>query len=217
MSEFAAARETMVLSQLQPDRVSDDRVRDAMGDVPRERFVPEHLHAVAYVDEDLEIAPGRYLMEPRVFARLLQAANIDANDVVLDVGCGSGYSSAVIARLAGTVVALESDQALRDLATRNLEQLEVDNVVVVSGDLDQGYATEAPYDVVFINGAVGEVPANLVGQLSDGGRLITVVEDETVGRGTLLTSQGGQADSLTLFDAQVSYLPGFERRAGFKF
>tara|TARA_A100001037_G_scaffold282468_1_gene287071 strand:- start:428 stop:1081 length:654 start_codon:yes stop_codon:yes gene_type:complete len=217
MSEFAAARETMVLSQLQPDRVSDDRVRDAMGDVPRERFVPEHLHAVAYVDEDLEIAPGRYLMEPRVFARLLQAANIDANDVVLDVGCGSGYSSAVIARLAGTVVALESDQALRDLATRNLEQLEVDNVVVVSGDLDQGYATEAPYDVVFINGAVGEVPANLVGQLSDGGRLITVVEDETVGRGTLLTSQGGQADSLTLFDAQISCLPGFERRAGFKF
>ncbi|MBH63244.1 MAG: protein-L-isoaspartate O-methyltransferase [Alphaproteobacteria bacterium] len=217
MSEFAAARETMVLSQLQPDRVSDDRVRDAMGDVPRERFVPEHLHAVAYVDEDLEIAPGRYLMEPRVFARLLQAANIDANDVVLDVGCGSGYSSAVIARLAGTVVALESDQALRDLATRNLEQLEADNVVVISGDLDQGYATKAPYDVVFINGAVGEVPANLVDQLSDGGRLITVVEDETVGRGTLLTSQGGQADSLTLFDAQVPYLPGFERRAEFKF
>ena len=217
MSEFAAARETMVLSQLQPDRVSDDRVRDAMGDVPRERFVPEHLRAVAYVDEDLEIAPGRYLMEPRVFARLLQAANIDANDVVLDVGCGSGYSSAVIARLAGTVVALESDQALRDLATRNLEQLEADNVVVISGDLDQGYATKAPYDVVFINGAVGEVPANLVDQLSDGGRLITVVEDETVGRGTLLTSQGGQADSLTLFDAQVPYLPGFERRAEFKF
>ena len=158
MSEFAAARESMVLSQLQPDRVSDHRIRDAMGDVPRERFVPDHFKTVAYVDEDLEISPGRYLMEPRVFGRLIQAASIGPHDVVLDVGCGSGYSSVVIAQLAGTVVALESDQELRDLATSNLEQLSVDNVVVVSGDLSQGYATEAPYDVVFINGAVAEVP-----------------------------------------------------------
>ena len=217
MSEFAAARESMVFSQLQPDRVSDHRIRDAMGDVPRERFVPDHFKTVAYVDEDLEISPGRYLMEPRVFGRLIQAASIGPHDVVLDVGCGSGYSSVVIAQLAGTVVALESDQGLRDLATSNLEQLSVDNVVVVSGDLSQGYATEAPYDVVFINGAVAEVPAALVEQLVDGGRLVAVIESDTVGKGTLVTRQDGQIDSVGLFDAQVPFLAGFERRAGFKF
>jgi protein-L-isoaspartate(D-aspartate) O-methyltransferase len=217
MSEFAAARETMVLSQLQPDRVSDVRIRDAMGEVPRERFVPDQFKGVAYIDEDLEIAPGRYLMEPRVFGRLLQAANIGPQDVVLDVGCGSGYSSAVIAQLAGTVMALESDQALREMATSNLEQLSVDNVAVVSGDLFEGYAPEAPYDVVFVNGAVAEIPSTLVEQLVDGGRLVSVIESDTVGRGTLVTSQNGQTDSIVLFDAQVPILTGFERRAEFRF
>ena len=217
MSEFSAARETMVLSQLQPDRVSDNRVRDAMGDVPRERFVPELLRAVAYVDEDLEIAPRRYLMEPRIFARLVPASNINVHDVVLDVGCGTGYSSAVMAQLAGTVVALESDTGLCELAIKNLKHLEVDNVVVVSGGLNQGYVSKAPYDVIFINGAVSEVPATLIDQLSEGGRLITVVEQDAVGRATLLTSQRGQANTLTLFDAQTPYLPGFARQTGFKF
>ncbi len=215
MSELAAARVSMVLGQLRPDRVSDERVREAMGDVPRERFAPERLRAVAYIDEDLEIAPGRYLMEPRVFARLLQAAGIDASDVVLDVGCGSGYSAAVIARLVGTVVALESDRELRDWASANLERLSVDNVAVVAGDLTQGYAAEAPYDVIVVNGAVAEVPAALVDQMAEGGRLVAVVQGGAVGKGTLVTRRDGQIDSVVLFDAQVPYLVGFERRAGF--
>ena len=217
MSDFAAARESMILSQLQPDRVSDGRIREAMGDVPREQFVPEQLKAVAYVDEDLEIASGRYLMEPRVFARLLQAADIDASDMVLDVGCGSGYSAAVIARLSGTVVALESDQKLRDWASGNLERLSVDNVAVVAGNLTQGYATEAPYDVIVINGAVAEVPAALVDQLAEGGRLVTVVGSSAVGKGTLVMRHDGQVDSITLFDGQVPYLTGFERLGRFIF
>lgn len=217
MTEFAAARESMVLSQLQPDRVSDDRIRDAMGEVPREQFVPEELKSVSYIDEDIEIARGRYLMEPRVFGRLLQAANIGSRDVVLDVGCGSGYSSAVIARLAGTVVALESDRHLRDWATGNLERLSVDNAAVVEGDLADGYAGEAPYDVIFVNGAVSEVPSALVEQLAGGGRLVTVVESDIVGRGTLVTKRNGQVDTNDLFDAQVPLLAGFERRPGFEF
>ena len=186
-----------------------------MGAVPREWFVPERLQAVAYVDEDLEIAPGRYLMEPRVFARLLQAANIDADDVVLDVGCGGGYSAAVIARLVGTVVALESDSGLRDRASANLERLPVDNVALVAGDLTRGYAAEAPYDVIVVNGAVAEVPAALVDQLAEGGRLVAVVQDGAVGKGTLVTRRDGRIDPVVLFDGQVPYLAGFERRAGF--
>ena len=217
MTELAAARESMVLSQIQPDRVSDKRIRDAMGDVPREQFVPEDLKAVSYIDEDIEIADGRYLMEPRVFARLLQAANIGSQDVVLDVGCGSGYSSAVIARLAGTVVALESDRRLRDWATETLERLSVDNAAVVEGDLASGYADEAPYDAIFVNGAVPEIPQALVDQLADGGRLVLVVESNVVGRGTLVTRRDGQVDSSDLFDAQVPLLAGFERPPTFEF
>ena len=217
MTEFAAARESMVLSQIQPDRVSDKRIRDAMGDVPREQFVPADLKAVSYIDEDIEIADGRYLMEPRVFARLLQAANIGSQDVVLDVGCGSGYSSAVIARLAGTVVALESDRHLRDWATETLERLSVDNAAVVEGDLASGYAGEAPYDAIFVNGAAPEIPQALVDQLADGGRLVLVVESNVVGRGTLVTRRDGQVDSSDLFDAQVPLLAGFERPPAFEF
>ena len=215
MSELAAARASMVLGQLRPDRVSDERIREAMGDVPREWFVPERLRAVAYVDEDLEIAPGRCLMEPRVFARLLQAANIGADDVVLDVGCGGGYSAAVIARLVGTVVALESDRGLRDWASANLERLSVDNVAVVAGDLTRGYAAEAPYDVIVVNGAVAGIPAALADQLAEGGRLVAVVQDGAVGKGTLVTRRDGRIEPVVLFDGQVPYLAGFERRAGF--
>ena len=215
MSELAAARANMVLGQLQPDRVSDERIREAMGDVPRERFAPERLQAVAYIDEDLEIAPGRYLMEPRVFARLLQAADVGASDVVLDVGCGSGYSAAVTARLAGTVVALESDRDLRDRASANLERLSVDNAAVVAGDLTLGYAAEAPYDAIVVNGAVAEIPAALADQMAEGGRLVAVVQGGAVGKGTLATRRDGRIDSVVLFDARVPYLAGFERRAGF--
>ncbi len=109
MKDFAATRQHMIDGQLLPNRVDDSRVVAAMREVPRERFVPRELRGVAYVDEDIAIAPGRHLMEPRVFARLLQAAEIRETDVVLDVGCGRGYSTAVMARLAGAVVALESD------------------------------------------------------------------------------------------------------------
>ena len=217
MSEFAEARKSMVLSQLQPDRVSDGRIREAMADVPREKFVPDQLKSVSYVDEDIEIKSGRYLMEPRVFARLLQAAEVGMNEVVLDIGCGTGYSSAIISRLARTVVALESDQELRHQAQENLEHLCINNVAMMEGDLTRGFVDEAPYDIVFINGAVTNVPVALTEQMADGGRLVTVIKNDGVGSGTLLTVRDGQISSTSLFDAQVQYLIGFKSKAGFVF
>lgn len=213
----AAAREHMVECQLLPNKVTDPRITAAMGEIPRERFVPKLLRGVAYVDEDIEIAPGRYLMEPRVFGRLLQAADLAASDVVLDVGCASGYSTAVLARLAGTVVALESDEALAAKAGEALSALEIDNAAVVKGALAEGYPSQAPYDAIFLGGAVEEVPAALCDQLGDGGRLLAVVGVGAMGQALSMLRHEKVIARRPLFDAAVPPLPGFRRDPGFVF
>jgi len=216
--DFAAARAHMVDSQLRTNRVNDPVLLDAFAFVPRERFVPAAKRGVAYVDEDIATAAGRYLMEPMVLARLLQAAEVAPGDVVLDVGCGSGYAAAVLSRLAATVVAVESDAALRQQASETLADLGLDNAVVVEGPLTEGYPGQAPYNVILIEGAVGEVPERIAGQLADGGRLVTVVKAGTgLGRATLTQHLGGTLSSRTIFDAATPLLPGFEREVGFVF
>ena len=217
MDEFSATRQHMVEGQIRPNRVTDARLVAAMAEVPRERFVPRNLRGVAYVDEDIEIAPGRYLMEPRVFARLVQAARIQDSDIVLDVGCGRGYSTAVLARLAATVVALESDEALAAKAGETLAELEVDNAVVVTGELTAGYPGQGPYDVIFLSGAADQVPEPLTDQLAEGGRLVAVIGGGGVGRATLIARHDELLARRALFDAAVSPLPGFHEAPGFVF
>ena len=217
MTDYAAARLSMVQNQLLPNRLTDAGVTAAMLAVPRERFVPPALAGVAYLDEDMALGRGRYLMEPRVFARLLQAAAIDEDDVVLDVGCGNGYSSAVISHLAGAVVALEEDQELARSAGELLAELERDNVAVVAGPLREGHADQALYDVIVVNGSIDAVPDLLVAQLSEGGRLLCVLGGARVGRATLVTRRGAASDARPLFDAAVPPLPGFARAGGFVF
>lgn len=207
----------MLDGQLRPNRLTDERIQQAILAVPRERFVPAPLRGVAYVDEDLPLGRGRCLMEPMVFARLLQVAELREGDVVLDVGCASGYSSAVEARLAGTVVALESDPEFVRLANENLSALSVDNVAVVSGGLRPGYPDQGPYDVIVLNGSVDRVPEALIAQLREGGRLVAVETGEGTGRGVLYRKSGGLAGRRVLFDAAVAPLPGFERAAQFTF
>lgn len=152
MQDYATARQNMVDSQIKPNRVTDIAVMDAMREVPRELFVPTIARGVAYVDEDIRIADGRYLMEPMVLARLLDAAAIRRDDVVLDIGCGTGYSTAVLARLANTVVAVESDRDLARGAGELLLRLGVDNAVIVDGPLTDGYPAQAPYQVIVLEG-----------------------------------------------------------------
>lgn len=217
MNDSAAARRHMIESQIMPSGVTDRGLLAALEAVPREIFVPKSLRGVAYVDEDLEVAPGRYLMEPRVFARLLLAAGIGEDDVVLDVGCGRGYHTAVLARLAGTVVALESDEELAAQASETLTELGVDNAAVVGGPLAEGYPSQAPYDVIFLSGAVEEVPEALGEQLDPSGRLLAVIGTGGAGQATLMLRHGETLARRSLFDAAIPLLPGFEVEPGFVF
>ncbi len=213
---YAAARHNMVENQIRTNRVTDPGVVRALESVPREVFVPKHLRGVAYVDEDVALGNGRALIMPLVFARLLQEAAVQPTDVVLDVGCATGYSAAVLARLASTVVALESDAELSALAASQFADLGVDNVALVSGPLAAGDAAHGPYNVIVVEGAVPALPAALLEQLADGGRLVAVVKGESgLGRATLATRIGGLISSRVLFDAALPCLPGFEAKAVF--
>ena len=218
MVDFAAARLNMVESQIRTNKVTDIRVIEAFEAVPRELFVGDGLQGIAYVDEDLEVAPGRFLMEPMVLARLLQAVAPGSGDMVLDIGCATGYSTAVLAGLGETVVGLDTDRAMVETANRTLNGLDLDNAVVVEGALDQGYAKQAPYDVILMQGAVSEVPAALKTQMAEGGRLAAVLVDHAgIGRATLIERTGEVFSSRTLFDAATPILPGFQREPGFVF
>ncbi len=218
MPDYATARLNMVENQIRTNRVTDERLLAAITEVPRERFVPKRLQGNAYVDQDLALGDGRYLMEPVVFARLLQAAAIGPGDVVLDIGCGTGYSTAVLGKLAGTVVALESDAALAKEAIEALTELDVDNTAVVEGPLDEGYPRQAPYDVIVLGGSVDAVPDAITDQLVDGGRLVAVVNvAPSVGNIEVIRRLHGGLSRRQLFDATVPVLPGFAAEHGFVF
>jgi len=215
--DYSEARLNMVENQIRTNRVTDALVIEAMNTLPREAFVGAGQEGIAYIDEDIQIAPGRYLMEPMVLARLLQAAEVRESDVVLDIGCGTGYAAAVLSRLANTVVALESDAALAAQATQTLSTLEIDTVAVVEGALQDGYPKQAPYDVIFFGGAVSDVPAAIAGQLAENGRLVAVTHKKGVGTGTLITNHRGVLSRRELFDAATPFLPGFEPAPEFVF
>lgn len=225
-AKYALARQHMVLGQLLPNKVNDSRIVDAMSAIPRERFVPEAQAGVAYLDEDIPVKPGRYLMEPVVFARLLQAGEIQSHEKVLDAGCGPGYSIAVLAKLARQVVGLEADAELAEAARRHLREFAIANAQIVEAPLQGGCAALSPFDVIVVEGAVGQIPQSLIDQLAEGGRLLAVVRDETgsglgsgpgSGRGVLVNRTGGITGSRELFDAQVPFLPGFDRPKRFVF
>ena len=216
--DYATARDNMIDCQLRTNKVTEERLLEAFGQVPRELFVPEARRAVAYVDEDIAIGSGRYLMEPMVLGRLLQAAAIEPGDVVLDVGAGTGYASAIAARLAATVVALESAEGLAAQANERFQELGIDNAVVVTGPLTEGYGRQAPYNVILLNGAVASLPEAITAQLAEAGRLITVVKpEEGPGKATLVQCVGGHISSRVVFDAATPRLAGFEPVAGFRF
>lgn len=218
MVDYAATRFNMVESQLRTNRVTDLAVLEAFETIPRERFVPEAQQSFAYVDEDIAIAPGRALMEPMVLARLIQASAPQAHETALDVACGTGYATAILARLVATAVGLESDPALAEAARRTLAELEADNAVIAEGRLSEGYVKQAPYNVILLNGAVAEVPHAITEQLADGGRLVAVVRDSGgIGRATLMLRSGDVVSGRVLFDASIPLLPGFERPPAFVF
>jgi protein-L-isoaspartate(D-aspartate) O-methyltransferase len=215
--DYAAARRRMVESQLRTNKVTDEAILATMGEVPRELFVPRALKGVAYLDDDLQIAPGRYLMEPMVFGRLLQLAEIKPTDLVLVIGCANGYSAVVTGRIANGVVAVESDPVLAQKAQELLTELEATNVSLVRGPLEVGHPSQAPYDVILFDGAVEQIPETISRQLAIGGRLVAVVETEGVGRATLVTRTETGLSHRVAFDAAIPLLPGFARAPSFVF
>jgi protein-L-isoaspartate(D-aspartate) O-methyltransferase len=215
--DFAAARRKMVASQVRTNKVTDPLVSAAMEAVPREYFVPAERRTVAYLDEDLSLGNGRHIMEPMALGRLLQLADIETEDKALVVGAGTGYSAAVMARIARTVVALENDANLADRISKIMTELVIPNVAVVRGDLAAGVPGKGPFDVILIDGAVSEIPAPLKAQLADGGRLVGVVRTGPVGRATLVTRVGNAFGSRADFDLVTPFLPEFAPQPKFVF
>ena len=220
MPDFELRRRNMVDCQIRTKDITDPRVIRAFSQVPREKFVPASQVERAYVDDDVRITsgePARYLTEPVVLAGLMQMAEVRSGDVVLDVGCASGYSCALLSSIATSVVAVEEDEKLVELATATLQDLGYDNAVVLAGPLAKGYAKEAPYDVVFIGGAVDAVPQTLFDQLRDGGRLVCVEGQGLSGEAKIYLRDGDVVSGRPEFNAAVKPLPGFAREAAFVF
>ena len=218
-SPFEIARKTMVDCQIRPSKVTDQNVLDAFLTVPREAFVSKHQQAFAYVDEDLPLSNGRNLMEPMVLARLVQALEIFAGNNVLVVGAASGYGSAIIAHLAGSVIAVETRAQTVEKAQEILVAHGIDNAAVVKSRLVDGYAEEGPYDQILVEGGVETMPSSLLQQLAPMGRLAAVYRphDAPIGVASLWTRSGNGFTRKALFDACVPNLDEFNRKPEFTF
>jgi protein-L-isoaspartate(D-aspartate) O-methyltransferase len=225
--DTAAARNNMVDSQVRPNKVIDPRILEAMRQIPRERFVPPEMAALAYADEDVPLGGGRYLMEPMVIARLVQAAKVRRGERALVVGAGSGYGAALLAALGAQVIALEQDAALLDRARAALARAALPGiaaaVTLVSGKLTAGWPAGTPYDIMLIDGAAEEVPAALVGQLKrDGGRIVAVRavpgQVSHAALGEVVEGPGGAGVAWqALFDCATPVLPALRLTPGFVF
>lgn len=216
--DFSAARLNMVESQLRTNRVVDSRLVEAMAAVPREAFLPAHLRAIAYVDEDIALGSGRFLMEPMVFARLVQSAQLTPGARVLLVGSGCGYGAAVLAHMGAHVTALESDAKIAAAARTACAANGAGAVATVEGPMESGWPAGAPYDVVLFEGGIGDLPPAFAAQMGEGGRLLAVVTPpERQGKATLWQKFAGSLTARTLFDAATPLLPGMAREPGFVF
>lgn len=218
--DFARARRTMVDTQIRVNDVTDPTIIEALLAVPREDFVPESRRELAYLDDDLPVVepehgkPGRYLMEPMILAKMLQAANLTPDGKVLHIGAATGYTSAVLARLVAHVTAVEEDSALAAVAR---DKLAGATVTVIEGPHAEGAAAGAPYDVILIEGSVERVPDGLFGQLAEGGRLVAVVGQGRAAKCIVYTQLNGETSALPVFDAALPPLPGFWVPCGFVF
>lgn len=217
-NDFVIARQRMVDNQVRPTDVTSHPLLDALLSVSRENFVPENMKALAYIDTDIELnTAGRFMVEPSPMAKLLQAAEVVETDNVLEVGTGSGYVSAVLSQMADKVTALEVDADLAATAKVNLAEGGCNNVSVVTGALPQGHKASAPYNVIFINGAIEIEPTGMFDQLAEGGRLVAVIGHGGAAQAWIFQKENSQVSSRKLFNSSIPSLPGFERSAEFVF
>ncbi|PPR11402.1 MAG: Protein-L-isoaspartate O-methyltransferase [Alphaproteobacteria bacterium MarineAlpha11_Bin1] len=208
----------MVDTQLRTNKVRDERILAAMGEIPREDFIPTDISSLAYIDEDIPIGSSRGMIEPMILGRMIQATELKSDEVVLDVASGTGYSAAVLGRIARVVVAVESDEDLVKKSTLQMVELGMDNVVIEQGPIELGWLDQAPYDVILVNGALGKVPETYFDQLSEGGRLCAIrKEPNGIGSAWLWVKQNGTPSGRPLFDANIFDLPELKCELGFTF
>ena len=219
MQAYDYARKNMIDGQIKTNKVTDPTLIKALQSVPREKFVPRHLQNIAYIDEDIALGNGRYLPEPMVLARLIQQAAPSKDDLALDIGCGTGYSTALLGHLASTVVGIEQSIEMAEQADTLLHDLDICNAVVIQQkDLRAGYPQQGPYNIILINGSVPAVPEAIKKQLAEGGRLVTVLSDKGhMGTAVMITRSGDNFSTQILFDAATPTLAGFERTKSFEF
>jgi protein-L-isoaspartate(D-aspartate) O-methyltransferase len=217
MFDTANARRLMVEGQIRTADVTDVALLDAMSTLPRERFLPPSLAQLAYVDGEIPVARGRALLRPMVLAKLIQAARVGAKDRVLDVGCATGYSSAVLARLAGSVIALEEDADLARQAKEALAAVGTVNVEVVTGPLTAGWPAGGPYDVILLDGAAEVTPEALGRQLKPEGLLVGIHGRSPASKAMIYHLIEGHLVGRPVFDAAARLLPGFSAPPEFVF
>ncbi len=218
MTDFTAARANMVESQIRPNKVTDPALILALATLPREQFVPIERRSLAYVDEDLSLGDGRYLMEPMVLARLIQIAAPQPEDIAMVLACGTGYAVAVLAQLCETVIGIESNPDLVERSSSTLVNLGIDNAMIFQGAPQNGYPKQAPYNVTLFDGGISAIPDTIMSQCAEGGRIVGVVKSSSpMGRATLATSFGGVISTREMFDAQIPMLPELVREEAFSF
>jgi protein-L-isoaspartate(D-aspartate) O-methyltransferase len=205
----------MVDTQIRPSDVTKFPIIDAMSNVPREAYVPQDRKEAAYVGENLDLGNGRVILDPRTLAKMLDALNLQSNELVLDIGSAIGYSAAVIARLTEAVVAVEEDEALANDALAVLSEQGVDNVAVITGPLTEGAAQHGPYDVIVIEGAVEVLGDAILAQLKEGGRIAAIFAEDRLGVTRIGYKIDGEMTWRFAFNAGAPILPGFEKKVEF--
>jgi Protein-L-isoaspartate carboxylmethyltransferase len=215
MADFTQLRTTMVDTQVRPSDVTKFPIIEAMLTVPRENFVPASKREVAYVGEHVDLGGGRVVLDPRVLAKMLDVLNIGNNELVLDLGCGMGYSSAVIARMAQAVVAVEEDADMARDAAAALSENGSDNVILETGPIAAGAPQHGPYDAVILQGGVEEMPEAILSQVKENGRICAIFLDGALGIVRIGYKIDGEITWRMVFNATAPILPGFEKRAEF--
>jgi protein-L-isoaspartate(D-aspartate) O-methyltransferase len=217
MSDYGIPRLNMVDAQIVANGVTNEHLIAAFRAIPRERFVPSAKRSVAYAENEIEVVPGRSLLAPRTFAKLLQLAELEPSDSVLDVGCATGYSTAVLSRVSRRVIGLEQDADLVRIAVETVHGYGAKNASVVQGSLADGYRAGAPFDVIVLEGAFEQSPEKLLAQLAEGGRLVGICRNGAEGQAVLYLKETGRIGRRVGFDASAPILSGFKQPAGFIF
>ncbi|MDD7973321.1 protein-L-isoaspartate O-methyltransferase family protein [Roseinatronobacter alkalisoli] len=217
MPDYATRRVMMVDTQVRPSDVTKFPIIDAMLRIPREEFVPDALRETAYVGENITVGDNRVILDPRTLAKMLDALDVTQNELVLDIGCGAGYSAAVLARMAQAVVAVEEDDSLASDAESILPRVGAEAVIIHKGPLTEGAAAHAPYDAMIVQGGISEFPETLTDQLREDGRVIALFMEGALGVVRLGVRQGAQISWRDVFNAAAPVLPGFEKQKAFTF